>query len=672
MVPEYNIFEIEENTTEADGTQTYLVEQTSATSHYIEISVEAHQYTFALQSLDHDNSLYLTADGEVLIQIDSSIQVMVIEAKMSVIYSNNGVRINGSGITLPEIKTFWFYDGLRFYSFKENKVMPITISGNLYHNKERAIYSIDPAFNKELGRLFTDFVFQLADNTIESVVDDSYDKGSFSSSGDYLTPTSSNIHLSTDKTTPHDGDLDGLDKSSWAVDNAVREISGTVIKTNVHKSGSLQEDTDSEIAKAANIETTLQMSFPLKPTQTSHPSQPLLRVISTSRTKAKKVTDDVPPSHNFGPPTLKIIPSTQPPSPTEEQPSSQSFEYDASMDKATPQVKPQASMPFLQKQHLPPFEYSMITPYYAYSGHPPQKMNRAQDFIQHKRSILGEQKMSPVTNPLNFGADFTGLPYVQLTIKPHIMKVSNLINTHYQLLEGIPSAQLVVDSNKGIILRNDAKEVIGLSQSSMYDIPSHLVLYYAQNSIAIADRAGNAVGVIPDMTQLTAAVNKELNTLRGSDSGLFESGRLYLNKHRALLVQNTATIFQIGSMILSTAKMKQFDTHDIVPLLFDKRVVCLRRRKVTPRQVLFYNDTTLYVMESNNIVSHYNNVKQLTVFQGKSVNHCTGSLALTLHGSGYLYVDYSSALYVSSKSIQNGIHRDLDSRVTPSIMCSYN
>lgn len=666
MIPEYNGFEIEENTTEADGTQTYLVEQASVTSHYVEIGVEAHQYAFTLQTLDNDNSLHLTADGEVLIQIDSSIHVVIIEAEIPVIYSNNSVKIGGSGITIPEIRTFWFYDGLRFYSFKESKIMPILISGYLYHNKERAIYSIDPAFNEELGHLLSDFVSQLADNPPETVVDDSYEKHSFPSSGDYPIPSSFSPHLSTDKTPPLDGDLDGLDESSWSVSDVVHEKSGTVMKISAHRSGSGQEDMDNESTKTTNIESTPEVHSPLQPTQASRPNQPLLIDISTSRAKVKQVNDVVTPSYDFGPSTLKTILSTQPPSHVgfaEEQTSSQSFEYDSSADKTIPQVKPQVSMPFVQERHLLPFEYSMP---YAYGGYPQQRMNRDQDFIQYKRSTLGEQSTSPVTNPLNY---LTGLQHVQHTIKPHIAKVSNWINPHYQLLEGIPTAQLVVDSNKGIILRSDAKEVIGLSQSSLYDIPSHCVLYYAQNSIAIADNVGNVVDVIPGVTQLTVVVNNKLNTLQGSDSGQFESGRLYLNKQRGLLVQNTATIFKIGSMILSTAKIKEFDTQDIVPLLYDKTVVCLKRREVTPMQVLLYNDTTLYVMENNSLVSHYSNIKQLTVFQEKIVKYCTGYLAFILHGGGYLYVDYSSALYLTSKSIQNGIHRELDSRVTPSVMC---
>ena len=237
--------------------------------------------------------------------------------------------------------------------------------------------------------------------------------------------------------------------------------------------------------------------------------------------------------------------------------------------------------------------------------------------------------------------------------------------SYQQPLEGFPTAQIFV--NKRIILMNETQQVICLSQSVVYDIPTSLVLYYRQRNILIVNREGQTVGVISGVLHLTAEINGNLFIMKDSSSNQFSAGRLFVENQNAFFVQKTSTIFQIGSLILSTTKPSNFVAHSII--LLYKKEYCLQKIVVNNSQILMYRDTTLHIIKHHSLINYYPNIKQFTVinYDGRVTYYQGLSTPLNLlSGIGCLYVGGTTALYSTTRYL----HNEINDYILKSLLCS--
>ena len=139
------LYEINQNITEVDGTVTILMKTGNMT---ISCYVRPVDITITLVQSMGQNVLF--TNGEFLFLFDC-IKTTIIQFEQMVMYENSTVTILGRNTTFPNITTFWYCDSFRCYKFSSSKsFLRSGPPGKLFTSKEVALYSIASLVNRAI------------------------------------------------------------------------------------------------------------------------------------------------------------------------------------------------------------------------------------------------------------------------------------------------------------------------------------------------------------------------------------------------------------------------------------------------------------------------------------------------------------------------------------------
>ena len=139
------LYEINQNITEVDGTVTILMKTGNMT---ISCHVRPVDITITLVQSMGQNVLF--ANGEFLFLFDC-IKTTIVQFEQMVMYENSTVTILGRNTTFPNITTFWYCDSFRCYKFSSSKsFLRSGPTGRLFTSKEVALYSIASLVNRAI------------------------------------------------------------------------------------------------------------------------------------------------------------------------------------------------------------------------------------------------------------------------------------------------------------------------------------------------------------------------------------------------------------------------------------------------------------------------------------------------------------------------------------------
>jgi len=124
-------YEIEVNTTESDGTVSFHRQTVTPTSIQSTSGISGRRYRLGIRSTNGVSSF--AVDGQNLITL-SAVQTRNIPEGANISYSGNTVAVNSGAeaVTYPNVKSFYYYDGYRFYQFAANKTNSLLGQGKLY------------------------------------------------------------------------------------------------------------------------------------------------------------------------------------------------------------------------------------------------------------------------------------------------------------------------------------------------------------------------------------------------------------------------------------------------------------------------------------------------------------------------------------------------------------
>ncbi len=132
--------------TEVDNTRTVVEDTSSSLGIQTRINI-----LNASNNIDFEQNGFLAVDRENILSLGDVEQINITNVQR-ITYKTDSINLLDGNILADNINQFYYYDGLRFYPFAEDKENPLRGSGVLYYNPVTgtALYSININFNDQL------------------------------------------------------------------------------------------------------------------------------------------------------------------------------------------------------------------------------------------------------------------------------------------------------------------------------------------------------------------------------------------------------------------------------------------------------------------------------------------------------------------------------------------